>query len=84
MSHTLFKLKRSSAAFAKPPGRDPPGSREEFTPGEVARGVAELCLCIAIFLLPVLFPRLLALPLMAIGGFVLVVLAAWDDHALRK
>jgi hypothetical protein len=49
--------------------------------GEVIRGVAELTICIAIFLLPVLCPHLLALSVMAAGALVVVGLALWDDHS---
>lgn len=61
----------------------PNHSRSYLQPtlGEIIRGVTELSICVAVIVLPVFAPRLLAIPLMAAGAFTVLGLALWDDRA---
>jgi rhodanese-related sulfurtransferase len=57
---------------------------QDYTFGEVFRGLLELTLVIAVIVTPIVVPNLLMLPLMAAAGLVLALLAAWDDVGARR
>ena len=56
-----------------------PGASRPCTAAEVARGLLEMLLVVAGLIVPLLCPSMLTLALMAVPGFLLVVLVAWDD-----
>jgi hypothetical protein len=82
--HQTQSLWHSSRASRNRAKAFRPPAAESYTVGETIRGVAELSICIAVFVLPVLFPHLLALPLMATGAFIVAGLAVWDDCARMR
>ena len=49
------------------------------TAAEVARGLLEMLLVVAGLVIPLLYPSILTLALMAVPGFLLVAVVAWDD-----
>jgi hypothetical protein len=78
------ELAQRKPAEAREPEKQPPPPCDHFTFGEIARGIAELTICLVILTIPIWLGSPQALVLMAIGGFVVIALALWDDHSRRS